>query len=267
MDSSTIKKESILGIPFACGTLKQLMDLALDGRGLVVAPSAPCLVLAYKDSDYAQQLAASQLAIADSGAMVLIWRLARRKSLLRRVSGLAFLKAILNDSRIRRPGDLFLVDPSPRASLQNREWLRKKGIHIETEDQYIAPIYKPEAVEDHALLERLLVKKPRYVLINLGGGIQERLGAWLQAEWLRRDGPSDLPTIICTGAAIAFLTGEQSHIPTWADRLYLGWAVRCMGRPNPFVGRYLKSTPILYYTLKDATGKKVKEVREEDTLG
>lgn len=252
LSMNPIQTVEVLDIPFACGDVGQLADAALELRGLITAPSAPCLALADRDAVYAGQLAASQLVLPDSGAMVLVWRLIRRRSRLRRVSGLAFLQEILRDERLRRPGALFLVDPSAESSARNRKWLRNTGIPIEAEDQYVAPIYRSSAVEDSALLEFLRQRAPRYVLINLGGGIQERLGAWLQQEWQRENHRAELPTLICTGAAIAFLTGEQVNIPRWADRLYLGWAIRCLRQPILYVPRYFKSIPVLFHTLKDA---------------
>ena len=252
MASDPIQKVRILQIPFACGELKDLVDAALDGRGLVTAPSAPCLAIAAKDPVYTEQLAASKLAIPDSGAMVLMWRLACPKTPLRRMSGLAFLEGILKDPRIRQPNALLLVDPSIEASKRNQRFLNYMGIDIKDDDHYVAPMYKPTAVEDPALLRRLREKEPRYVLINLGGGIQERLGAWLQANLEQESDGSNQPTIICTGAAIAFLTGQQTSIPRWADRLYLGWAIRCLGKPSLYVPRYFNAIPVLYYTLKDA---------------
>jgi N-acetylglucosaminyldiphosphoundecaprenol N-acetyl-beta-D-mannosaminyltransferase len=47
------------------------------------------------------------------------------------------------------------------------------------------------------------------------------------------------PTIICTGAAIAFLTGRQATIPKSLDYLYLGWLSRCIFDPKRFVPRYI----------------------------
>lgn len=245
----------IMQIPFALGNVEQLAEAALNLRGLVTAPSAPCLALAAKDARYTEQLAESQLVLPDSGAMVLVWRLVRPRSPLQRVSGLAFLSAVLEDPRLRQPGALFLVDPSPEASARNRDWLQGRGIPVRVEDQYVAPLYSPDCAEDPILLDLLGQRAPRYVLINLGGGIQERLGAWLQQQWQQGPDLPGLPAIFCTGAAIAFLTGEQSRIPAWADRFYLGWAVRCLGRASLYVPRYLKSFPVLYYTLKEALKK------------
>lgn len=252
MDSCSIATVEILQIPFACGGLEELVDAALDGHGLVTAPSAPCLGIAAKDPIYTRQLASSKLAIADSGAMVLVWRLARPNTQLRRVSGLAFLERVLQDERIQKSDALFLVDPSPEASQRNRQLLTSKGIALKSENQYVAPMYEPPYVEDPALLELIKKNAPRYILINLGGGIQERLGAWLQEKLDFNGNGIATPTIICTGAAIAFLTGEQTKIPRWADRMYLGWAIRCLSKPSLYIPRYFKSIPVLYYTLKDA---------------
>lgn len=256
MASAPLETVRILQIPFAIGNVAQLADAALNGRGLITAPSAPCLVLAAKDSLYARQLASSTIALADSGAMVLMWRFARPGTRLQRVSGLAFLKSILKDQRLHKPRALFLVDPSSDASERNRKWLHSIGIDLQPEYQYVAPFYQTDCVEDPVLLGLLRERKPRHVLINLGGGVQERLGSWLQKEWNRETKAPELPTIICTGAAIAFLTGEQSHIPYWADRFYLGWAIRCIGRPSLYIPRYFKSIPVLYYTLRDAVKKR-----------
>lgn len=255
MASASTERIRILQIPFAIGNVAQLAEAALDLRGLVTAPSAPCLALAAKDPRYTRQLGESQLVLPDSGAMVMTWRLIRPRSALQRVSGLAFLEAILEDRRLRPPGALFLVDPSAESSERNRRFLRSIGIDLQAEAQYIAPLYSSGSVEDPVLLERLRESKPRYVLINLGGGIQERLGAWLQGQWQGDPAGCPLPAIFCTGAAIAFLTGEQSRIPRWADRIYLGWAIRCLGRASLYVPRYFKSFPVLYHTLKEALKK------------
>ena len=46
------------------------------------------------------------------------------------------------------------------------------------------------------------------------------------------------PVILCTGGAISFLSGGQANIPTWADRMYLGWLLRVIQSPRTFLPRY-----------------------------
>jgi len=52
------------------------------------------------------------------------------------------------------------------------------------------------------------------------------------------------------GAAIAFLSGDQAHIPFWADRLALGWLVRCLRDPRVFVPRYLRAFKLAYLVVR-----------------
>jgi UDP-N-acetyl-D-mannosaminuronic acid transferase (WecB/TagA/CpsF family) len=40
------------------------------------------------------------------------------------------------------------------------------------------------------------------------------------------------------GAAIAFLSGDQVHIPVVVDQLGLGWLWRSVSNPKRFVPRY-----------------------------
>ena len=58
------------------------------------------------------------------------------------------------------------------------------------------------------------------MIINLGGGVQEKLGLYLKRNLNHET------KIICTGAAIAFLTGLQANIPNIVDKIYMGWLWR-----------------------------------------
>jgi UDP-N-acetyl-D-mannosaminuronic acid transferase (WecB/TagA/CpsF family) len=86
--------------------------------------------------------------------------------------------------------------------------------------------------------------KPKTIFIQLGGGVQERLGLFLKKHLNYN------PTILCTGAALAFLSGEQVYIPKWADELYLGWLLRCFFNPKLYLPRYLKAFRLIFLLLK-----------------
>jgi UDP-N-acetyl-D-mannosaminuronic acid transferase (WecB/TagA/CpsF family) len=66
----------------------------------------------------------------------------------------------------------------------------------------------------------------------LGGGTQERLGLYLKRNLTYQ------PAIHCIGAAMAFLSGDQVHIPRWADALGLGWMFRSVSDPKRYGPRY-----------------------------
>jgi len=132
-----------------------------------------------------------------------------------------------------------MVDPRPKEATANLAYLNNNGFNISDDMSYVAPMYGKHKVEDAELLAYIEEKKPEFVIINLGGGIQEKLGAYLFNNLTYR------PGIICTGAAIAFLTGHQADIPNWADKLSMGWLCRVIDNPNLYLPRYLKSFRLL----------------------
>jgi UDP-N-acetyl-D-mannosaminuronic acid transferase (WecB/TagA/CpsF family) len=232
----------ILGISFHIGTLEEALSLTAQG-GLVVVPSAPVLVDLAGDPAQREALEASDLALTDSAFLVLLW-LVFKAQRIPRLSGLRFLRQLLKQPDFRQPGATFWVMPTAEGSKADRNWLNSNGLSIEPEDCYAAPIYPRGPLEDRALLSLVESRRPKYVVINLGGGVQERLGYFLRNHLSYR------PAIICTGAAIAFLSGQQANIPPWADRLFLGWLLRSLNDPKRFVPRYWKALKLVPLVLK-----------------
>jgi N-acetylglucosaminyldiphosphoundecaprenol N-acetyl-beta-D-mannosaminyltransferase len=126
------------------------------------------------------------------------------------------------------------------------QWLKDRFPEVpDNREVYLAPIYpKAGKISDDALLEKIEKSKPKYVFIQLGGGTQERLGLFLKQTL------SYKPAIICTGAALAFLSGQQAKIPMWADHLFIGWFLRCIHQPKTFIPRYLKAFKLIYLLFK-----------------
>ncbi|MEC9123997.1 MAG: WecB/TagA/CpsF family glycosyltransferase, partial [Verrucomicrobiota bacterium] len=174
---------------------------------------------------------------------------------LRRISGLAFLRAYLQEGG-EGLQDSFWIMPDPRQSIENARWLQDEiGFAPEEESIYVAPRYERTGpIEDLVLLKRIKERNPSNVFIQLGGGVQERLGFFL------RQSLSSRPAILCTGAALAFLSGEQADIPDWADRFYLGWLLRCFSSPEIFVPRYLKAFRLIPVLARN--GRRLPEVNE-----
>jgi N-acetylglucosaminyldiphosphoundecaprenol N-acetyl-beta-D-mannosaminyltransferase len=236
-------RTEVLGIPFFAGTLDEAIEETLAG-GLVVGPAAPTLAADFIGRHvYREAVRSADLVLPDSGAMVLCWNVrhgfapARR---LRRLSGLRFLHAMISDSRVWERGT-FWVMPSAADRDANLAWLRNQAFPmLSEEDTYVAPNYGSGVPpEDPELLERLERRRPEMVFLNIGGGTQEPLGAWLKRSLSYR------PAIICTGAAIAFLSGQQAAIPGWADAVYLGWLLRILRSPGQYLPRYLRAVQIV----------------------
>jgi len=198
--------------------------------GLLVAPAAPALTTLPVDQAYREALLTADVAIVDSALMAVLWNLLERDN-LRRLSGLEYFSHLVNDGDFRQPGATLYVMASDESSNRNCAWLADQGIPVSSEQVYIAPMYGTEVV-DPELVRRISELRPRHVVVTLGGGIQERLGFYLKQTL------DYTPAIHCIGAAIAFRSGDQVYIPSIADRLAMGWFLRCLWRPRSYVPRY-----------------------------
>lgn len=241
-------RTGILGIEFTDTAVEALVEHALDHGGLTVVPSGPGLAVDLrKNADYRRAVTEADLALTDSGAMILFWRLFRKER-LRRVSGLVFLEAVLRREELRTAGATFWVHPSEEERQVNDDWLRGRGFELRAQDGYVAPYYAKTGLSDEALWERLQQQRPRVIVLCIGGGVQERLGWWLREKY--REAGLPCPAILCTGAAIGFLSGNQVSIPAWADRVYLGWLFRCLYEPRKFIPRYWSALPLIWLILR-----------------
>ncbi len=178
--------------------------------------------------------------------MALIWNLTK-KNKIHRVSGLEFLVDFFNDNEVRATKEIMLVDPRKKEADANLKYLNSIGFTLSTQSSYLAPMYDKSNVTDAELLKLIEAQKPKYVIINLGGGTQEKLG------WYLKKNLSYKPAIICTGAAIAFLTGEQASIPGWADKFFIGWFFRCMQNPKLYIPRYLKAFKLFTIMMRNGS--------------
>jgi UDP-N-acetyl-D-mannosaminuronic acid transferase (WecB/TagA/CpsF family) len=233
----------VLGVPLTALTVDEAVDRGLQG-GLVLAPSGPGLCDLVRDPDYRDALLASDVNLTDSGFVLLVRRL-RGHRFAARTSGLRYLRELLRDPRLRPPGSTFWVMPSQTSLERNLAWLRSEGHDVTREDCYVAPLYPRRGkVEDPDLLAVLRERRPAHVFVCVGSGVQEKLGLSLKQQL------DYAPGIHCLGAAIAFLSGDQARIPPWADRLALGWLVRCIRDPKVFVPRYLRAFELAYLVLR-----------------
>jgi UDP-N-acetyl-D-mannosaminuronic acid transferase (WecB/TagA/CpsF family) len=232
----------ILGIDFFDGAA-QAAIAAIRNGGLVVVPAAPALKDLETNLGYRESLLNADLVLTDSAFMVLIWNRLQSKP-IQRLSGLEYLRVLLLEPGVRQPGNTLWIMASPLSAKRNLAWLAGQGINIPEDNIYMAPIYGNVPITDPALLECLNRLRPRHVIVTIGGGTQERLGLYLKRNLAYR------PAIHCIGAAIAFLSGDQVHIPVWADKFYLGWLLRSLSEPKRYAPRYLDAFKLLPLMLR-----------------
>jgi UDP-N-acetyl-D-mannosaminuronic acid transferase (WecB/TagA/CpsF family) len=232
----------ILGIDFFDGSAQAAIAIMRDG-GLLVIPAAPALKDLDHNLDYRESLLNADLAITDSAYMVLIWNRLQSKP-IKRLSGLEYLRRLLLESDVRQPGNTLWIMASPISAQRNLAWLEEQGITVPEDNIYMAPMYGSASISDPALLECLNRLRPQHVIVTIGGGTQERLGLYVKRNLAYR------PAIHCVGAAIAFLSGDQVHIPAWADRFYLGWLFRSIAEPKRYGPRYWRAFKLLPLMLR-----------------
>ncbi len=224
--------ETILGVRFFNGTVDKAVETMSANGGLLVVPAAPALVKLQSDEVYRRALVSADMAIADSGAMVLLWKILTGRR-VERISGLKFLKHLIVRLGSRPNERVLWIVPTEAAHEKTINWLRRVNL-TGTADFYVAPRYATE-VRDDVLLAKIDSHPPVHIVVGIGGGVQEKLGLFLKENLRAR------PAIHCIGAALAFLTGDQPPIPMWADRFYLGWLLRLLRQPRVFGPRYVSA--------------------------
>ncbi len=229
-----MKKFSFKEIKFYSGNYDQIKK-EFDKGGVLVAPAASALANIDTDKQYYSALKSSKIAILDSGFFCILLRIFRLRK-VKKFSGFLFLKTFLENFKNQQK--ILSIDPSKESNTLNIKFLKSKRIfNFKT---YIAPNYNKKFF-DPKLIKLINTYKPNYIIINLGGGTQEPLAIYINKNIEYK------ASIMCTGAAIAFMTGEQAPINKFIDKIYLGWLMRIIWNPKLYLGRILKSFKIIKF--------------------
>jgi N-acetylglucosaminyldiphosphoundecaprenol N-acetyl-beta-D-mannosaminyltransferase len=226
----------ILGIRFFNGDVDEAVASMFQRGGFLVAPSGTCFARLREDEKYRRAMLAADLAIADSGLMVVVWRLLQYEN-VQRISGFKYLKHLLGKLKGEGNREVFWIVPSERARQKLFDWSRREAFSIDKENCYVAPRYGSH-VEDRNLLALIEQHRAADVIIAIGSGAQEKLGYYLHENLSYR------PAIHCIGAALGFITGDQAAIPDWADRFYFGWLWRLVAQPIIFIPRLSRAVEL-----------------------
>lgn len=236
-------KHRFLGIELAAVSCAEAVEFSLGG-GLVLAPSGPGLCDLQTDPHYREALENADLNLPDSGLAIFLMK-ALGLGKLPRTSGLGFLMALLERPELRAPGATVWAMPSRESMARNLGFLQAAGVPVREVDCYLAPMYPATGeVRDPVLLEKIRGGNARFVFVCTGSGSQEKLGLWLKRHL--KDGRA----VCCIGAAIGFLSGDQTAIPEWADRMCLGWFLRCVSNPRKFVPRYARALRLVALAIR-----------------
>jgi len=252
-DIRTFSTRQILGIQFFNGDVEEAVTWMFQHGGFVVAPSGTCFARLCEDEVYRRAILSADLAIADSGLVVSMWRLLQHEN-VQRISGFKYLKHLLEKLSGEGTEEVFWVLPSERAQQKLFDWSRREAFQITRENCYVAPHFGSE-VEDRNLVVMIQQHRLAHIIIAIGSGAQEKLGHYL------RENLSCRPAIHCIGAALGFITGEQTAIPDWADRLYVGWLWRLVAQPHIFIPRLSRAVELPWLIWK--YGEKLPPMRRQ----
>jgi UDP-N-acetyl-D-mannosaminuronic acid transferase (WecB/TagA/CpsF family) len=203
----------------------------INNNGLFLFPSGPGLSTILSQKEYHRSLKKADFVFFDSGFFVLLLYIFK-KIKVNKFSGYKFINKFKSYLK-RNPTSIFLIDPNLKLSKNNRILIKNLGFKNQSISNYIAPIYNPQNLKDEHLLKIINIKKPKIILVNIGGGTQEILGYYLKKKLNFKT------KIICTGAAISFFTGDQAPNNIYIDKFYLGWMLRIFFNPLVFFKRYL----------------------------
>jgi N-acetylglucosaminyldiphosphoundecaprenol N-acetyl-beta-D-mannosaminyltransferase len=251
--------QQILGIKFFNGDVDEAIAFMCEHGGFLIAPSGTCFSRLRHDAAYRKAVINADVAIPDSGAMVLLWRILRGKKITR-ISGLKYLQRLIATLKAEGEGtsNIFWILPGERSRQKLLDWSRQETVRVKIDNCYVAPQYGME-IEDRHLLALVEERSPNHVIIAIGSGPQEKLGYYL------RENLSYRPAIHCTGAALGFLTGDQKPIPDWADRFYLGWSLRLLAQPRRFIPRLWNAHELPWLIWK--YGENLPTLRQRSEIG
>jgi len=222
-----------------------IIKYLLKKKGYLVAPAASALINIVKDNHYLKALQKSSVAIFDSGFFCFLIFFFKFKK-VNKFSGFRFLNFFLNDEKMKNYKILSLE--SSNINLDKNKYIFKLE-KFKFIKQYLCPIYKQDLFDDKKLITLIIKYKPKIIIINIAGGVQEKLALYI------KNSSSWKTSIICTGAALSFFSDKSSFlkINNFYDKIYLGWLVRSINNPSFFYLRVLKSLKLFFIVFKNKT--------------
>ena len=211
-------------------------DKYIVKKGLFVFPAGPALASINQSNKYYESLRKADYVFFDSGFFVLLLKFFKNIS-VKKFSGYKFISLFLDYLKKNKNKSVFCIDPNLKFSRSNKILFNNLG--VKRIYNYLAPKYKTKKLSDKKLLEKIKKIRPDFIITNIGGGRQEILGLYLKKNLKIKT------TILCTGAAISFVTKDQAPINNLVDQFYLGWFVRLIFNPLVFLRRYLYSLRLI----------------------
>jgi hypothetical protein len=204
---------NFLGIKFYDVDYNYVINILLKGRKYLVIPAASAIVKAYYFPQELTALKKSNIAIFDSGFFCFCLLLIKGIK-VKKFSGYKFLRFFFDDVR-NIDKKILSLDPTVKDLKYNKKFFRLKKFKFVK--NYLCPFYSDsKVISDKKLLKIINEYKPELIICNIAGGKQESLALYIIQN------ASSKSSIICSGAALAFLSGTQAPINDFIDICYFG---------------------------------------------
>src|ERR1700688_2667884 len=114
--------QQILGLRFFDGNIDEAIEFMFRHGGFLVSASGTCFARLRRDAPYREAMMLADLAIPDSGAMVLLWRILRGQK-IHRISGLKYLQHLSARFFADKTKSVFWVVANEAARERTVRWL------------------------------------------------------------------------------------------------------------------------------------------------
>lgn len=233
---------------------KNKFNIVIKKKGLFLFPSGPGLATLDKEHLYHKSLINADFVFFDSGFFVFLLRIFKNIK-VNKFSGYLFINLFIKYLTKNKNIKILSVDPNLNLSKSNKNFFLNIGLKKKNITNYISPIYNKSKIEDKKLVKIIDKNKPDFILINIGGNVQEILGFYLKKKIKIKK-----YRILCTGAAISFFTGDQAPINNFIDKFYLGWLIRIIFNPKRFLLRYIKTFKLIFSIFNEKIDLKIKNI-------
>ncbi len=151
-----------------------------------------------------------------------------------RVAGSDLVPALFSHVAPDETLNVFLLGAAEGVAERAAENIQGRWPQIKVIGTYSPPPgFEHDLDECEFILQRIAVAKPDVLVVGLGAPKQE---CWVY----RHRKKIEARVVLCVGAAIDFLAGEQTRAPKWMQKTGTEWLFRIYSDPKRLAGRYAR---------------------------
>jgi N-acetylglucosaminyldiphosphoundecaprenol N-acetyl-beta-D-mannosaminyltransferase len=199
----------------------------------VVTPNVDHTVLLQQNDGLRKSYEDAHLVLADGQPIVWASRLLRQP-LPERVPGSELVPALFDSFNQSGALKVFLLGAMPGVGALAAAKMKQRWPNIQTVGVYSPPMgFENDPDECNYVLGRIALCQPDLVIVGLGAPKQE---VWVH----RYHRQLNTKAVLCAGATIDFLAGQQKRAPVWMQKTGIEWVHRMCSQPRRLVKRYAK---------------------------